>query len=80
LFLTQAMLNSRLRAQASEITSSRNTLAYLADVHRKLTNAVLEGADIHRVVRLLSDLSTKPVVLYDEDFRVLAWAAPATLG
>ncbi|WP_432794347.1 GAF domain-containing protein [Rhodococcus ruber] len=80
LFLTQAMLNSRLRAQASEITRSRNTLAYLADVHRKLTNAVLEGADIHRVVRLLSDLSTKPVVLYDEDFRVLAWAAPATLG
>ncbi|CDZ87350.1 GAF domain-containing protein [Rhodococcus ruber] len=80
LFLTQAMLNSRLRAQASEITRSRNTLAYLADVHRKLTNAVLEGADIQRVVRLLSDLSTKPVVLYDEDFRVLAWAAPVTLG
>ncbi|MHA4854945.1 helix-turn-helix domain-containing protein [Rhodococcus sp. MSC1_016] len=80
LFISQAMLNVRLRNQASEIARSRNTLAYLADVHRKLTNAVLEGADIHSVVALLSELSAKPVVLYDEDFRVLAWAAPATLG
>ncbi len=80
LFISQAMLNVRLRSQASEIARSRNTLAYLADVHRKLTNAVLEGADIHSVVTLLSSLSAKPVVLYDEDFRVLAWASPATLG
>ncbi|MEE2032660.1 helix-turn-helix domain-containing protein [Rhodococcus chondri] len=80
LFISQAMLNVRLRSQASEIARSRNTLAYLADVHRKLTNAVLEGADIHSVVALLSDLSAKPVVLYDEEFRVLAWSAPATLG
>lgn len=80
LFISQAMLNVRLRTQASEIARSRNTLAYLADVHRKLTNAVLEGADIHTVVALLSDLSGKPVVLYDEDFRVLAWSTPAALG
>lgn len=80
LFISQAMLNVRLRSQASEIARSRNTLAYLADVHRKLTNAVLEGADIRSVVTLLSELSAKPVVLYDEDFRVLTWAAPPTLG
>ncbi|TCN50915.1 GAF domain-containing protein [Rhodococcus sp. SMB37] len=80
LFISQAMLNVRLRSQASEIARSRNTLAYLADVHRKLTNAVLEGADIRSIVTLLSELSAKPVVLYDEDFRVLAWAAPPALG
>lgn len=80
LFISQAMLNVRLRTQASEIARSRNTLAYLADVHRKLTNAVLEGADLHSVVALLSDLSAKPVVLYDDEFRVLAWSAPANLG
>lgn len=49
-------------------------------MHRKLTNAVLEGADIRSIVTLLSELSAKPVVLYDEDFRVLAWAAPPALG
>ncbi|MGP3706225.1 GAF domain-containing protein [Gordonia paraffinivorans] len=79
LFISQAMLNTRLRGQAAEIARNNSTLAYLADVHQRLTNAVLEGANIHRVVELLSELSAKPVVLYNNSFDVLAWAAPEAL-
>ncbi len=79
LFISQAMLNNRLRRQAAEIARKNAALAFLEDVHAKLTGAVLEGADLRRVVRLLSDLSAKPVVLYNDDFDVLAWAAPAAL-
>lgn len=79
LFISQAMLNNRLRRQAAEIARNNATLAFLEDVHAKLTGAVLEGADLHRVVTLLSELSAKPVVLYNNDFEVIAWAAPPAL-
>jgi sugar diacid utilization regulator len=79
LFLGQAMLNAHLKNKAAEIVRQKNALAYLADVHQKLTNAVLDGASIQSVVTLLGELSAKPVVLYDEDFRVLAWSAPPRL-
>lgn len=79
LFIRQAMLNAQLKNKAAEVVRQKNTLAYLADVHQRLTNAVLDGADIHTVVDLLSELSAKPVVLYSEDFEVLAWSAPAAL-
>lgn len=79
LFIRQAMLNARLKNKAAEVVRQKNALAYLADVHQKLTNAVLDGADIQSVVNLLSELSAKPVVLYGEDFEVLAWSAPAGL-
>lgn len=79
LFIRQAMLNARLKNKAAEVVRQKNALAYLADVHQKLTNAVLDGADIQTVVNLLSELSAKPVVLYGEDFEVLAWSAPPAL-
>ncbi|MFI5607466.1 helix-turn-helix domain-containing protein [Amycolatopsis sp. NPDC051903] len=79
LFLRQAMLNAHLKNKAAEVVRQKNTLAYLADVHQKLTNAVLDGASIQTVVTLLGELSAKPVVLYNEDFHVLAWSAPPGL-
>ncbi|MCP2253770.1 PucR C-terminal helix-turn-helix domain-containing protein [Prauserella aidingensis] len=79
LFLRQAMLNADLTRKAAEVARQKNTLAYFADVHRRLTGAVLDGASIQTVVELLGELSAKPVVLYNEDFRVLAWSAPEAL-
>lgn len=79
LFLRQAMLNARLKKQTAQLVHQKNTLAYLADVHSKLTGAVLDGADIYTVLTLLSDLSAKPVVLYGENFDVLGWSAPTAL-
>jgi len=79
LFIRQALLNARLKDKVAEAVRQRNVLEYLADVHRELTNAVLQGADIRAVVSLLSQLSGKPVVLYDEEFQVIAWAAPPGL-
>lgn len=79
IFIRQAMLNSRLQAKAAEVARQKNTLGYLATVHQKLTDAVLAGADIRAVVTMLSELAAKPVVLYDEGFTAIAWAAPAGL-
>lgn len=79
LFLRQALLNVDLKRKATEIVQQKNMLANLADVHQKLTNAVLDGANIQAVVTLLGELSAKPVVLYDESFQVLAWSAPPAL-
>lgn len=79
LFIRQAMLNAQLKKQTAQVMRQKNALAYFADVHQKLTGAVLDGADIYTVVRLLSDLSAKPVVLYGEAFEVLTWAAPSGL-
>lgn len=79
LFIRQAMQGARLKNKAAEVARQKNTLEYLADVHQKLTDAVLQGADLGAVVSLLSELSAKPVVLYDESFGVVAWAAPAAL-
>ncbi len=79
LFIRQAMQGARLKNKAAEVVRQKNTLEYLADVHQKLTDAVLQGADIGAVVSLLAELSAKPVVLYDEDFGVVAWSAPAAL-
>ncbi|WP_339122835.1 helix-turn-helix domain-containing protein [Pseudonocardia sp. D17] len=79
IFIRQAVLNSRLAAKAAEVVRQKNVLGYLATVHHKLTDAVLEGADIGAVVTMLSELAAKPVVLYDDAFGVLAWAAPTAL-
>lgn len=79
LFLRQAMLNADLKRKAAEVVRQKNMLAHLADVHRRLTNAVLDGASIPSVVTLLSELSAKPVVLYNEEWDVLAWHAPPGL-
>lgn len=80
LFIRQAMLNARLKNKAAEVVRQKNVLAYLADVHQKLTNAVLQGADIQSVIASISELAAKPAVLYSEDFEVLAWSAPAGLN
>ena len=79
LFIRQALQAARLGAQAEELDRRKRTLEFLADVHAKLTGAVLEGADIRAVVGLLSELAGSPVALLDEDFAVLAWTAPAPL-
>lgn len=80
LVIRQALQAARLAAQAEELDRQKRTLEYLADVHAKLTGAVLEGADIRAVVTLLSDLAGSPVALLDEDLAVLTWAGPPHLG
>lgn len=79
LFIQQAVLNARLAGKAEEVDRQKRTLEYLADVHARLTGAVLEGADIRAVVGLLCELAGKPVALHDEDHAVLTWAAPPPL-
>ncbi|GAA4903582.1 sugar diacid utilization regulator [Actinomycetospora succinea] len=79
LVVRQALQAARLAAQAEELDRQKRMLEFLADVHAKLTGAVLEGADIRAVVELLSDLAGAPVALLDEDFAVMTWTAPSAL-
>lgn len=79
LVIRQALQAARLAAQAEELDRQKRTLEFLADVHARLTGAVLEGADIRAVVELVSDLAGSPVALLDEDFAVLTWTAPSPL-
>ena len=79
LLLRQAILNARLSAQGAELARQRDVLEYLADVHRRLTDAVLAGADLHHVVGQLGELAGTPVVLYDEDLEVVTWSSPPGL-
>lgn len=79
LFIQQAVLNVRLATKADEVDHQKRTLEYLADMHARLTGAVLAGADIRAVVGLISELARKPVALLDEDHTVLTWAAPPSL-
>jgi sugar diacid utilization regulator len=80
LVVRQAQLHSRLAGQARQVAQQRQALEHLDDLHARLTRAVLEGADIDAVVRLLSELAGKPVVLFGPELEVRAWAAPPVLG
>lgn len=79
LFVRQAQLNTVMARQARQLARQRDVLEHLGDLHARLTRAVLEGADIDAIVTLLSELSGKPVVLFDPALRVRSWAAPAVL-
>lgn len=79
LFVRQAILNQQARAKTAQAMRQRAALQYLADTHNQMSRAVLEGADIPRIVELLSEFAGKPVVLYDNDFVPIAWSAPDSL-
>ncbi|NMI01833.1 helix-turn-helix domain-containing protein [Pseudonocardia acidicola] len=75
----QAVQTARLRRQAGQLARQCSVADYLAEVHSRLTGAVLAGADVAAVVDLLCELAGKPVILYDAGLEVRAWAAPAAL-
>lgn len=79
LAVRQAQLSTRMAGQVRQLARQKDAIAQRGDLRARLTRAVLEGADVDGVVRLLSELAGKPVVLVDPEIRVRAWAAPAVL-
>ena len=80
LAIRQAWLFTQVARRASVIERQKQVLERLNQVHWSLTGAVVSGADVPAILRLLVELMDKPVVLYDEQFDVTGWAAPERLG
>ena len=76
LAVRQASLYAQLTRRALVIDRQRRLLEQVAQVHKRLTDAALRGADVPQTVRLLSDLMGKPVILFSSECEVAATAAP----
>jgi sugar diacid utilization regulator len=77
LAVRQGALYAQLNRRALVIDRQRRLLEEVAQVHKRLTDAALEGADVAETVRLLSDLVGKPVIFFTADHDVAAAATPA---
>ncbi|MFG2043660.1 GAF domain-containing protein [Dactylosporangium sp. NPDC048998] len=76
----QAWLYQQLARRATVTDRQRRVLGASALIHSRVTRAVLDGADIPELLRLIVELLGKPVVLYDTRLAVAAWAAPQNLA
>lgn len=79
LAVRQGALYAQLNRRALVIDRQRRLLEEVAQAHKRLTDAALEGADVAETVRLLADLVGKPVVFFTADHDVAAAATPARL-
>jgi hypothetical protein len=79
LAIQQASLYAQLNKRASIIEHQKHVLERLAEIHGSLTRSVLSGADVQAIIRLVSQLVRKPVLLYTKDFEVTGWASPDEL-
>jgi sugar diacid utilization regulator len=76
----QTWLYQRLESRTKIIDRQRQVLEKSEAIHNLVTQAVLAGADIDAILRLLSDQLGKPIVLYGPTRRVVSWSAPERLG
>jgi sugar diacid utilization regulator len=72
-------LHSELDERTRVIDRQRLALEQLAKTDSRLTNAVLDGADLHTLLDLVRHLVCKPVLLYSPRLEVIAWSAPEDL-
>lgn len=79
LAVRQAALYAQLNRRAVVIDRQRRLLEEVAQAHKRLTDAALEGADVAETVHLLSDLVGKPVIFFTPDHEVAAAAKPLGL-
>jgi sugar diacid utilization regulator len=76
----QAWMYQQLAERAKIIDHQRRVLGDSALVHSRVTRAVLDGADIEEILRLIVEMLGKPVVLYGSKLDVISWSAPDSLG
>jgi len=70
----------RYTHRTAVIERQRGTLERLSTSHATLTRAFVSGDDLSGVVDHLVGLVQKPVMVYDEEFTLISWSAPAGLG
>lgn len=77
LILRKSWLCGQLASQANEIESHRKYLRFAGSVQSEISRSVADDADTHDLIDTLAKRLGKPVIRYDEDARVIDWAAPS---
>lgn len=72
----QASLYTELEERARVIDRQRAMLQHLGNTDRRLTQAILDGADLQSLLHLICELVGKPLLVYSPTFEVVAWATP----
>ncbi|WP_196073357.1 helix-turn-helix domain-containing protein [Nakamurella alba] len=80
LAVRQCWLHRQLGERASVIDRQRRMLGRTAEVHTRVTRAVMDGEPLGAILGLIVDLLGKPVVLYSPEKEPISWASPESLG
>jgi len=75
--ISQAGMITKLRTRSSLIERQSDHLERLSRIHWFMTQTVLMGDNIPKVLGRLVELVDRPVVLRDRDFSVISWSAPS---
>jgi len=76
---TDRALASRLEGTNRTLEAQNALLKQLVAIYDRMAGMVLQGADIAAITRLLADLISRPVRVFDPVLQPLAFAAPASL-
>jgi GAF domain-containing protein len=74
--ISQAQMNAKLRESFGTVARQNDILRRVAALDDRLTNLVLQGANVREVVQAVADLTGKSCALYDGGFQRLASAVP----
>jgi sugar diacid utilization regulator len=75
--ISQAQLTAKLRSTLSTAAQQNAMLRRAAALEDRLTNLVLEGANLREIAAAVTELTGKPCSIHDADYRRLASATPA---
>ncbi len=74
--ISQAQLTADLRTTLSTAAQQNAMLRRAAALEDRLTNLVLEGADLSQIAAAVTELTGKPCAIHDAHYRRLAHASP----
>jgi sugar diacid utilization regulator len=75
----QSSLHTQVAERSKTIDRQRRALGQSTLVHNRVVRSVLNGVDMHAVVKLIAELLAKPVVLRGPRLEALDWSAPPSL-
>lgn len=73
--VSQAQLTSELRSSLNTVARQNGVLRRAGILEDRLTNLVLDGADLTEIAAVVTELTKKSCVIYDASYRVLASAS-----
>ncbi|CAB4879807.1 unannotated protein [freshwater metagenome] len=74
--ISQAQLYVDLRTTMSTVAQQNSMLRRAAALEDRLTNLVLDGANLNQIAAAVTELTGKPCAIHDAEYRRLAHASP----
>jgi GAF domain-containing protein len=74
--VSQAQMTTRLRESFGTVARQNDILRRVAALDDRLTNLVIQGANVRDIVQAVSELTGKSAALYDAGYKRLASAVP----